>query len=146
MQKNTKNGEKYAVTLGRKYLDFLEYPESVDFYSGKPLEFFIKNDNLCFYPIPDNMYKINVSYLTYSVGIDADNQPIYALRDASDLIVIPDKYNQLFENALITKALMYALASPSDENYAGYAIQYEKAYKLLIKAAGGRKKNRKIVY
>ena len=146
LQVDTKIGDKYAVKLGRKYLEFLEYPESVEFYSGKPQEFFIKNESICFYPIPDNMYKIDISYLTFAVGVDSDGEPIYALRDASDTIVIPEKYEQLFVNALISKALMYALASPSDENYAGYAIQFEKAYKLLIKAVGGRKKVRKIVY
>ena len=146
LQKNTKNGEKYSVVLGRKYLDFLEFPDSVELCFGKPQEFFIKDDYLCFYPIPDDMYKINISYLTYAVGIDSDENPIYALRDDTDTVILPEKYNQLFLNALISKALMYALASPSDENYAGYAIQYEKAYKLLINAVGGRKKNRKIIY
>lgn len=146
LQKNTKNGEKYAVTLGRKYLDLLEYPEEAELCSGKPREFFVKNECLSFYPVPDDMYKINVSYLTFVIGKDSGEKPIYALRDASDVIVFPDKYNRLFCDALITKSLMYALASPSDENYAGYAIQFEKAYKLLIKAVGGRRKNKKIIY
>ena len=144
--KNTKNGEKYSVMCGRKYLDFIEYPEELDFVTGRPDGFFIKNDKLSFYPAPDKMYKIIITYLTFSVGLDSENKQIYALRDASDIIVIPEKYEQLFVNALISKSMMYALSSPSDENYLGYSIQFEKAYKLLISAVGGRKKCRKISF
>ena len=145
-QKQTTRGEKYAVTCLRKYLDLIETPELLDFETGKPEGFFIKNNSLCFYPAPDNLYKVRIEYLTFAVGIDSDDKPIYALREASDKIVLPEKYEQLFINALIAKSMMYALASPSDENYAGYAIQYEKAYKLLMKVVGGRKKNRKIIF
>lgn len=144
--KMTKNGERYAVMCGRKYIDFIEYPEELDFLAGKPEGFFIKNDKLSFYPAPDKTYKIMISYLTFAIGVDSDNRPIYALRDATDKIVIPLKYEQLFINALISKSMMYALSSPSDENYLGYSIQFEKAYKLLINAVGGRKKIRKIVF
>lgn len=146
LQKTTKSGEYYAVTLGRKYLEFVENPELLEFELGKPEGFYIKNNNLCFYPAPDEQYVINIDYLTFSVGVDADNKPIYALCDADDKIVIPEKYEQLFLNALMSKSMMYALSSTSDENYTGYAIEYERAYKLLIKSAGGRKKNRRISF
>ena len=147
INKTTKSGEKYAVMCGRRYMDFIEYPEEYDFVVGKPEGFFIKNDKLSFYPAPDKMYKVVITYLTFAIGEDADNKPIYALRDASDKIVLPEKYEQLFINALISKAMMYALSSPTDENYAGYSIQFDKAYKLLIKAVGGRRrKSRKIIY
>lgn len=146
LQKSTKSGENYCVTLGRKYLDFIEDPEILDYELGKPAGFFIKNNKLCFYPYPDKLYKINISYLTFAIGVDSDNKPIYALRDATDKIVLPEKYEQLFLNALISKAMMYALNSPTDENYAGFALQFEREYKLLIKAVGGRKKQRKITF
>lgn len=145
-QKNTTSGEKYCVTLNRKYLEFIENPEDLEFESGKPEGFFIKNNNLCFYPVPDNNYNINISYLTFAVGYDSNDEPIYALREASDSIVIPEKFQQLFINALISKTMMYVIASPSDENYVGYAIQYEKAFRQLIKAVGGRKKHRRISF
>lgn len=144
LQKNTSVGERYSVICSRKYLEFIESPELLEFEIGKPEGFFIKNNSLCFYPAPDAMYKVKITYLTFAVGVDSENKPIYALREASDKILIPEKYEQLFINALISKSMMYVLASPSDENYSGYAIQYEKAYKLLIKAVGGRKRNRKI--
>ena len=145
-QKITKSGEKYAVKTGRNFLDFIEYPEDLEFVAGKPEGFFINNDKLSFYPVPDGVYNIKICYHTFSVGIDSSLQPIYALVDADDVIVIPDEYKQLFLNALCAKSMMYALTSPRDENYAGYAILFEKAYKLLIRAVGGRKKNRKVVF
>ena len=145
-QKNTSGGEKYCVNLGRKYLEFIEDPETLEFEIGKPQGFFIKNNSLCFYPTPDDSYEITVTYLTFSVGVDAEDKPIYALRDATDRIIVPQKYEQLFLNALITKAMMYVIASPSDENYAGYMLQHDKAYKLLVKAVGGRKKHRKMTF
>jgi len=146
IQKITADGEQYAVTLDNKYLEFIENPEELEAKTGKPEGFFIKNNSIAFYPVPDKMYKINIEYASFSVGVDADNKPIYALRVDTDTINIPDKYKQLFVNTVISKAMMYALSSVSDENYAGYSVQYEKAYKLLIKAVGGRKKHRRIVF
>ena len=146
VQKNTKNGERYSVMLNRKYLEFIENPEELDYISGKPEGFFIKNNKICFYPTPDDMYEINIEYLTFAVGKDSDGKAIYGLVDEDDTIDVPVAYEQLFLNALISKSMMYVLASPTDENYAGYNIQYDKAYKLLIKAVGGRKKHRRIEF
>lgn len=146
MTKSTAHGDKYAVMLNRRYLDYIEYPEEYETCSGKPEGFFIDREHLCFYPIPDGMYQIKIKYLTYAVGYDSTDKPIYALREATDKISVPEKYEQLFLNTLISKSMMYAIAAPTDENYSGYAIQYEKAYKLLIKAVGGRRRNRRITY
>jgi len=146
LQKSTATGDKYSVQLNRRYLDFIENPEELEICTGKPEGFFVKNESICFYPVPDNMYKIKVKYLTFALGLDAQDKPIYALREASDRLLLPEKYEQLFMNALICKSMMYAIASPNDENYAGYAIQYDKAYKLLIKSVGGRHHSRRIVY
>ncbi|MCD8378548.1 MAG: hypothetical protein LUB59_07155, partial [Candidatus Gastranaerophilales bacterium] len=146
IQKTTSDGEQYAVMYDGDYLEFIENPETLEAEYGEPEGFFIKNEYICFYPIPDKMYKINIEYASFAVGVDADNQAIYALRDDTDTIEIPAKYEQLFLNTVISKALMYAFASLSDENYEGFSVQYEKAYKLLIKAVGGRKKNRRITF
>ena len=146
LQKSTKLGERYSVILNRRYLEFVENPELLEFELGKPEGFYIKNNSLCFYPAPDDTYTVNVDYLTFSVGVDSYNKPIYALCDVDDKIVIPEKYEQLFLSTLMSKSMMYALSATSDENFSGYAIEYEKAYKLLIKSAGGRKKNRRISF
>lgn len=145
-QKYTDDGIEYTVILDDKHLEFIEDSESLPVEYGKPIGFFIKEDNLCFYPMPDKMYKIQINYSTFAIGKDVENKDIYALREDTDTINIPRKYEQLFLNAVISKSMMYALASPTDENYAGYSIQYDKAYKLLLKAVGCRKQNRKIVF
>ena len=146
IRKSTDDGEQYAVMLNRKYLELIENPDLLDAECGKPIGFFIKNNSIAFYPVPNKMYRVNLEYAALAVGVDSDNQPIYALREDTDTINIPEKYEQLFINAVISKTMMYALASLSDENYSGFNIQYEKAYKLLIKAAGGRTKSRRIVF
>ena len=48
-----------------------------------------------------------------------------------------ERYEQLFKSALLPKAMYYAIASETDENYNGYKEQYEEAYKLLIKYSRG---------
>ncbi len=146
LQKNTSKGERYSVILGNKYLDFIENPDELELLSGKPEGFFVKNDVICFYPIPDKIYSVKILYHSFSIGEDINGMPIYALVEDTDKIIIPDKYKQLFLNALISKIMMYSIASPADENYVGYNIQFEKAYNLLLKAVGGRKRNRKIVF
>ena len=78
------------------------------------------------------------------MGYDSNDNPVYRLDKADDYIDIPEQYSQLFINALISKVMMYALVDISDDNYTGYNIQYEKAYKALIKSLGIRKKMRKI--
>lgn len=146
LQKNTPESIEYNVVLDNKKLEFIDDIKDLPIIYGKPTAFYIKDNSLSFYPIPDKMYKIIIDYSTFALGKDTDKNTIFALREDTDTIEIPKKYEQLFLNALISKSMMYALASPTDENYAGYAIQYEKAYKLLIKAVGGRRKNRKIVF
>ena len=145
-QKSTSNGDKYCVILGRKYLELIENPEELDFKAGKPEVFFIKNNSLGFYPVPDDSYNVTINYLSFAIGKDSEGEPIYALRDATDEIILPSKYEQIFINALISKTMMYVIASPADENYTGYMLQYDKAYKLLIKSVGGRKRQRRIEF
>lgn len=145
-QTSTDGDIVYCVKLNGKALDFIENPDNLPREVGVPNAFFIKDNKIGFSPAPDDTYKVEIEYSTFVVGKDKENKDIYSLREDSDEIDIPQKYKQLFLNALVSKSMMYALSSPSDENYAGYALQYEKAYKLLIKSVGGRRKSRKIVF
>ena len=63
-----------------------------------------------------------------------------------DAINIPEKYENIFKNALITKSMLYAIASETDENYSGYKEQYDKAYKILINYTSGLEKERKVYW
>ena len=51
-----------------------------------------------------------------------------------------------FKNALITKSMLYAIASEQDENYSGYKEQYDRAYKILINYTSGLKKEQRVYW
>ena len=143
-QKETSKGIQYSVKLSGRLLEFLEDYKDLEVEVGRPTGFFVEENKIGFYPVPDKVYRVNVDYYTLAVGYDSNDNPVYRLDKADDYIDIPEQYSQLFINALISKVMMYALVDISDDNYAGYNIQYEKAYKALIKSLGIRKKMRKI--
>lgn len=143
-QKETTKGIEYKVKLNNKCLDFIEDGASLSYETGKPTSFYIEDDKICFYPVPDDVYNVKIDYYTLSVGFDKEDEPIYKLKTSSDYIDIPAKYEQLFLNALISKVMMYALVDINDDNYTGYNIQFEKAYNVLIRSLGIRKKTRKV--
>lgn len=143
-QKETVKGIQYKVKLNNRYLEFIEDYQHLEPKTGRPTGFFIQDNKISFYPVPDKVYRVKVDYYTLAVGCDANDTPIYKLQKADDYIDIPEQYEQLFINALISKVMMYALVDVSDDNYTGYNIQYEKAYKALIRSMGIRKKIRKI--
>lgn len=143
-QKETTRGIEYKVKLNNKCLEFIEDASNLPYETGKPTSFYIEDDKICFYPIPDDVYNIKIDYYALSVGFDKEDEPVYKLKKSSDYIDVPTKYEQLFLNALISKVMMYALVDISDDNYTGYNIQFEKAYNALIKSLGIRKKTRKV--
>lgn len=143
-QKETVKGIQYKVKLNNRYLEFIEDYDSLEPKIGRPTGFFIDDDKICFYPMPDKVYRVKVDYYTLAVGYDVNENPIYRLQKSEDYIDIPEQYEQLFMNALITKIMMYALVDINDDNYTGFNIQYEKAYKALIRSMGIRKKTRKL--
>lgn len=144
LQNETSEGIRYKVKLNGRYLDFIEDVSGLQRIYGRPNGFYVDNNKICFYPIPDKVYRVSIDYHTLAVGYDNEDNPIYKLVNDSDYIDIPSQYEQLFINALISKIMMYALVDVSDENYVGYNIQFEKAYRTLLKSLGVRKKSRKI--
>ncbi len=143
-QKETVKGIQYKVKLNNRYLEFIEDYRDLQPKTGRPTGFFVEDDKICFYPMPDKVYRVSVDYYSLAVGYDSYDNPVYRLQKGDDYINIPEQYEQLFINALISKVMMYALVDISDDNYTGYNIQYEKAYKALIRSMGIRKKVRKI--
>jgi hypothetical protein len=145
-QKETSNGIKYSVKLNNKYLDLIEDERLLTSKTGRPTAFYVDNNSLSFYPQPDALYKVKIDFYKLAIGYDVNGNPIYKLSNVDDYIDIPEQYEQLFLNALSSKVMMYSLVDISDDNYTGYNIQFEKAYKLLIKSLGGRKKQRKMCW
>lgn len=145
LQKKIDNSQKFCVrVVGGSYLELIDDYSTLDDKQGEPVGFYVKNDNLCIYPCPDKEYKIEIEYLTLEVGKNIKGEPIFDLVEDDDYIDIQPKYEKIFENALITKSMVYAIASRTDENYSGYEEQFEKAYKILIRYCKGLKINSRI--
>ena len=115
-------------------------------WKKKPVGFYVSNENIYLYPTPDDSYTVNLEYLTLAIGEDDFGTAIYFLQNDEDAINIPEKYENIFKNALITKSMLYAIASETDENYSGYKEQYDKAYKILINYTSGLEKERKVYW
>jgi len=136
--KKTSQGKTvFAIKCDYKYLEYEPDIELLEQKTGKPEKFYIKNDEIYLYPTPDNRYLVTVDYQSLYPACDSEGSEKATLVDDDDYINIPEKYEQLFKSALLPKAMYYAIASETDENYNGYKEQYEEAYKLLIKYSRG---------
>ena len=113
---------------------------------GEPIGFYISNDEIILYPTPDNLYNVTIEYLTLAIGENDFGDSIYSLVNDNDAINIPEKYENIFKNALMTKSMLYAIASESDENYSGYKEQFEKAYKILLNYTSGLNKDKRVIW
>ena len=139
------NGKKgFMVSIDGEFLDYIEtYTPSK--HKGKPTAYYIDNNNIYFSPTPDQNYEVSLDYFTLAIGTDEKGNSIYALNNEADSIDVPEKFEELFKNALITKTMLYAIASDSDENYSNYKKQFDTAYKLLLKYSTGKPPERKVL-
>ena len=132
--KKTMSGTtKYAIKYDKTFLEYAPDYELLDEATGEPEKFYIEGDYIYIYPTPDDAYTIKLSYLLAPYGLTEDEEPIYELQEENDYINIPEKYEVMFKNCLISLAMMYAIADESDENYSGYKKQYEDALNILFK-------------
>ncbi len=141
------DGKKgYCVSIDGNYLEFLDKEPAETEETGTPKYFCVDNQNIYFYPVPDQAYEVQIEYYTLVIGSDETGKDLYALKNDTDTIDIPEKLEELFKNALITKTMLYAIASEHDENYSNYKKQFETAYKLLLKYTTGITPERKVVF
>lgn len=132
------SGEKtYGVRSGTEYLSYLSNPETLEDDTGEPEYFYIKDNKIYLYPTPDDIYSITVDYYLIPFGLTADNEEIFKLENDDDYINIPEVYEDLFKNCIISKAMVYALADQSDENHSGYTQQFDEALEVLLKFCEG---------
>jgi len=134
----------FSVKIDKSYLDFVSDSSEFAISTGKPTEFTIDDDNILFNPCPDSYCNIIIKYVSMPVGFDEKGTEIYSLENLTDYIDIPEKYETIFKNALVSKTMTYAIASISDENYAGYNLQFESAYKLLTKVSSPLSKSKSV--
>lgn len=146
IKKTVSGSQVYSVRIGKNYLEYLDDYETLEDKEGTPTGFYIKNDTLFLYPAPDDTYTVTIEYLTLAIGENDFGDSVYSLQNDEDTIAIPEKYENIFKNALITKSMLYAIASEQDENYSGYKEQYERAYKILINYTSGLKKEQRVYW
>ena len=146
IKKSINDSFVYSVRIDRKYLSLASDLDTREDKVGKPTEFQVYNDNLLLYPTPNDEFNVIIEYLELAISEDDFGDKIYELKNDEDTIDVPEKLETLFKNALITKSMLYAIASKSDENYSGYLEQYENAYKNLIKYCIGIDTDKRIVF
>lgn len=145
-KKSVNNKQTYSVRLvGKGYLEYSDAIDSSELESGTPTKFQVYNDKILLDCIPDDTYSIIVEYVDLAIGEDDFGDKLYELVNDEDEISVPEKFEKIFKNALITKAMLYAIASKEDENYAGYLEQYENAYKTLIKYSMGIDVDKRVI-
>lgn len=145
--KKTVNGsQRYSVRLvGVGYLEYADNLDTLEPTKGVPSSFQVYNDYIILDTIPEKDNTIIVEYLDLAIGEDSMGDKLYELKSDEDTIDVPEKYEILFKNALITKSMTYAIADKTDENYAGYLEQYENAYKILVQYCIGIDTDKRII-
>ena len=123
----------YGIKCNGKYLNHApenEYLEEAK--TGEPESFYISADTLYLYPVPNNTYKLEITYLTLPFGLNNEGDSLYELKEDEDYINIPEKYEVLFKNCLLPLAMTYAISEESDENHSMYQKKYEDALTILV--------------
>ena len=123
----------YAVKYNSQLLKYIEKPLELESKLGNPEGFYIKNDKIVLYPIPQEKGMVTIDYITLAVGENAQGEEIYSLKKDSDILIVPPHLEELMKEAIITRTMINTIASESDENYSAYLKQADRAYKLLIK-------------
>ena len=137
VQKTINRQKVYGVKIGKDFLFYEPDFEVLEEKEGKPDRFYIKNDKLYLYPTPDDIYTVEVEYLTIFAACDESGESKATLTEETDYIDIPEKYEQVFKSALMPLCMVYAIASKQDENDSGYQKQFDDAYKILIEFTRG---------
>lgn len=128
---------------GIKLVDFNQVLEPIHFSKlngeeyGVPKYFYVKYNKLGFFPVPENSYNVSVDYNTFKLGKNAQNQSIYNLNDLSDVLDVPEMFEDLFLHALLNKSMLNALASGKSELYQPYLQQFVESYKNLVLNTSG---------
>lgn len=127
------NGKQvYCLRYENRFLDYIDDYETREQKEGEPEYFYKKGENIYIYPTPDKSYSVNMSYLLMPYGSNIEGEYIYELKEEDDYINIPEKYEAMFKNCLISLAMMYAIAEETDENYSSYEKQYNDALMILM--------------
>lgn len=145
IKKTIRGDEVYGLKIDGNYLKYKE-TEGEEEKTGTPESFYVEGNTFILYPIPDKEYQLTVEYNTLYTSLNSDGDSLYELSDDEDYIDIPEKYETIFKNCLITLSMVYAIADETDENYAGYMYQYQNAYNILMKYQKGINRDKRIYW
>ena len=127
----------YCVKINSRPLKLIKDTFSLEEKSGVPEGFYIRGSKIILYPTPSEKFIVTIDYLTLAVGEDKDDEEIFTLQKDSDIITVPSHLEEIFKNAVISRAMLNSISSENDENYSAYKKQSETAYKQLVKFSKG---------
>ena len=131
------NNGNLSVKFNSKLLTFKEDNTLHRKNATFPSSFIIKGDRIVLDSVPEEKGLLTIDYYTLAVGQNKNEEEIFALKNADDVLIIPEHLEELFKNAVISRAMLNSIASESDENYSAYKKQSETAYRLLVKYSKG---------
>jgi hypothetical protein len=147
LQRKTLSGvQKYGVKYDGKFLPYLDNFEELEAQEGAPEYFYIDGDKIYLYPTPDDTYTVTINFLSLTYALNEDEEEVYSFTSDTDTLNVPEQYEQLFSNCLISLAMLYAIADETDENYSGYQRQYEDALATLIKYCNTKINDRSFIW
>lgn len=139
----TKNGGLYNVRINSNSLKLSEN-KILSSKKGLPEEFSIRGNKISFYPIPSEKSIVTIDYITLAIGKNSKGDEIFSLKNDNDIILIPERLEEIFKNAVISRAMLNSISAEGDENYSAYKKQSETFYKQLIKYSKGVEGSKKI--
>lgn len=140
------NETTFGIKCEGKHLTYIQNYNSLEDKEGTPEGFYIKGENIYFYPTADRTYQIDISYLLLPYALNEDGEELYEFKDETDTLNVPEKYCSMFRNCLISLAMIYAIADENDENHSGYQRQYEDALARLVSYCNTPLVDRRIYY
>lgn len=134
----------HCVKVNSKPLIYIKNEFNLPDKKGIPEGFYIRGSKIVLYPTPNEKFIVTVDYLTLVLGENSDGDVIFSLKNADDVIDIPEYLEEIFKNAVIARTILYSIAGQNDENYSAYKKQSEIAYRQLVKFAKGVWQDKKL--
>ena len=97
---------EYCIKINSRPLKLIKDTFSLEKKSGVPEGFYIRGSKIILYPTPSEKFIITVDYFTLAVGEDKDGEEIFALKNADDIIFVPEHLEEIFNNAVISRTIL----------------------------------------
>ena len=127
----------YCVKINSKKLKLIKDTFSIDEKQGIPEWFYIRGSKIILYPTPSEKFILTIDYMTLAVGENSSDEEIFVFQQDDDKVSVPAHLEEIFKNAVISRAMLNSISSEKDENYSAYKKQSEIAYKQLVKYSKG---------